>query len=455
MIYTVYLFIFIMIGEAMIPNLSSVGASATLRTVTTNRFKSGLLSVSSALPITPKTACIAPLLLSVLRRGTEKYPTLAHINRRLEYLWGTGFSVRCFYRGNYQILGFSAELLDSAYLPADTEDLTDAALELLGEILFHPVLDADGLLSEKYVESEKALQCDAIRAAKNNPRGYAMEQCRAILYDGEPCGALQYGTEAETEAITREELTDFWRTWIKGWSPDCFYVGPADPALLKEKLERAFGARIALEKAPLPRGLGEAREGRGLLAREELPVSQSQLVIGLRCNTTLNDADYFATAVMNEMLGVSPISKLFMNVREKLSLCYSCSSLYNAFMGTLLISCGIRRENREQAEQAILREIRAIAEGDFREQELEAAKKSLDNAYDQLKDSPGGLENFFYGRALVGNCLSPEDCRAGFCTVQAEDVSRVARAMTVDVTYFLEGTQAGEGELDEDDGEEI
>ena len=165
----------------MNPREYRVGATGKLMVLSTDRFKSGLLSVSSAMPITPRSACLAPLLLSVLRRGTEKYPTLADINRRLDYLWGTGFSIRSFYRGNCQILGFSAELLDTSYLPEGAEDLTDAALELLEQILFYPVLDGDGLLCERYVESEKEMQIDAIRAAKNNPRGYAMERCRSIL----------------------------------------------------------------------------------------------------------------------------------------------------------------------------------------------------------------------------------------------------------------------------------
>ncbi len=439
----------------MNPSVYRVGSAGLLRVIPTDRFKSGLLSVSSAMPITQKSACLAPLLLSVLRRGTEKYPTLADVNRRLDYLWGTGFSIRSFYRGNCQILGFSAELLDSSYLPSGAEDLTDAALELLEQILFFPVLDADGLLSARYVESEKELQIDAIRAAKNNPRGYAMERCRSILYDEESCGIPQYGTEEETASVTREELTAFWRAWVAHWVPDCFYVGPSDPEALRALLERRLGARISNSCEPLPEILGKKRTGRELRREETLAVSQSQLVIGLRAEAGLNDEGYFAHAVMNELLGASPMSRLFVHVREKLSLCYSCASLYNPFMSTVLINCGIRAENRARAEREILRQIEQISKGEFSESELEAAKKSLDHSYAQLYDSPGGLENFFYGRALAQNAASPEDCRAGFARVTAAQVASAARALSVDVTFFLEGTLVGEEGEDEDDGEEI
>jgi hypothetical protein len=145
-----------------------------------NRFKAGMLSVSSVVPITEEGACLFPLLLSVLRRGTEKYPTLADLNRRLDYLWGTGFSIRNYYRGNLQVIGFSADLLDPVYLPSGAEDLLGAVLALIREILYHPVLDPDGLLSARYVESEKELQCDAIRAAKICLEGYTLSD--SILF---------------------------------------------------------------------------------------------------------------------------------------------------------------------------------------------------------------------------------------------------------------------------------
>lgn len=162
----------------MIPNIYPAGRAATLYTAETDRFKTGLFSVLSTLPITRENAVFAPLLLSVLRRGTQQYPTLSDISRRLDWLWGAGFSVRASYRGNLLVVGFTANLLDSSYLPQDSGDLMGGILDLMREILFAPVRDADGLLSAAYTESEKGLQCDAIRAQKNNPRAYAADRCR-------------------------------------------------------------------------------------------------------------------------------------------------------------------------------------------------------------------------------------------------------------------------------------
>jgi predicted Zn-dependent peptidase len=214
----------------------------------------------------------------------------------------------------------------------------------------------------------------------------------------------------------------------------------------------AFGDRISMMGSDLlPPVCGTPRAGRGLRVEESLPVGQSQLLIALRCNVTAGHPDAPVCAVLNEMLGNSPISRLFVYVREKRSLCYSCASSYSSYYGTFLIACGLKRENRQKAEREILRQLRCLAKGEFRTEELEAAKKSLENTYRQVEDSPSALETFYYGRSLMGLHASLEERRAEFAAVTAEDVARVAGSLTADVTYFLEGTQEDGEDYDDEE----
>ena len=428
----------------MIPVLHKIADWADLRVCSTQKFKSGSLTVSSVMTVDRENACLFPLLLSVLRRGTEKYPTLSDINKRLDYLFGTTFGIRSIMRGNCLIVGFCADLLDPAYLPAGGEEITDGVLELMEQILFHPLLGEDGMLLERYVESEKRMQIDLVRASKNNPRAYAGDRSKEIILEGEPGGIPLYGSEEEILAVTREELTAFWRRWIEDLRLDCFYVGGEDPERLAEKLRRVFGDRLSHTPAPELKLCTDLRVGRGLRVDEHMPVAQSQLIIGMQIPAQVGTPEDAVAVVLSEILGSSPISKLFVNVREKQSLCYSCGSVYAGFFGNLLIACGIKAENRERAEREILRQVQALAEGDFTDGELDAAKKSLENAYRQVEDSPGGLENYYYGRALAKNTESLCDRREAFARVSREDVMQRAQAMTVDLVYFLEGTLVGE-----------
>ncbi len=430
----------------MIPKTYEPACGGSLSVYPTDKFKSGLLSVSFVLPIERTGAWKTSLLLSVLRRGTEKYHSLAELNAKLDYLYGTEFSIRNFYRGDRKIVGFTADILNSDCLP-EGEDLTEDVLDVMKQILFYPLLDENGLLNARYVESEKKNLCDSIRSLKNNPRGYASERCRNLLYRNEPCGVSSLDAIDEIMAVSATDLTAYWRELITEITPSCFYVGNAAPEALCRALSDAFTSFFSAN-APMPshRPMILRRADEVLRVNEPLSVSQSQLVIGLRTGISVLDDNYYICSIFNELLGASPVSKLFMNVREKLSLCYFCSSYYNPYKGTVMIHCGLDRENREAAEGEILAQIDAIAKGDFSDDELEAAKRSMLNAARQIEDSPGSLENFYFSRMLVGRAASLEECRALYETVTREDIIAVAKGISTDVVYFLEGVLSGEEE---------
>ena len=425
------------------PSVCPVGANGVLRALCTDKFKAGQLSFCTVLPITRENAVMAPLMLSVLRRGTERYPTLADINRRLDDLYGSSLWVQCFYRGDRLILGFGMDLLDETYLP-EPMNLTDGVLEILDQILFHPRLDPDGLLNEKSVEREKELQCDDIRALRNVPAQYAAAHARRFFYRDTPAGIPLYGTEEEVRAVTREALTAYWLEWRKNLVPDCFYIGFSDPDTLANALTKVFDRPENRAARPI-KGLSDLPVKTDAPTirheEEELPVSQGQLVLGFRTGgVTVWHPDYAATVVMTELLGLSPASLLFMNVREKLSLCYSISAGYDGFRGSLFISCSLASRNREVAEREILAQVDAIREGRFSDEDLDAARKSLGGAYRRLEDRPASLEAFWFGRSLADVRDTPEVCRRRFLAVTREEVVEAARRLSLDTVYFLRGT---------------
>ena len=437
----------------MIPKLISVDDRFSLRLLSTERFKAGTLSLSTVQPITAEHTYLTSLMMSVLLRGSEKYPTVAALNRRLDYLYGSELSVRNFYRGDLQVIGLCANVLSDAYLSGtDGETLLDDVLEVMEQILFYPALDENGLLNAHYVESEKKLQCDTIRAQKNNPHAYAADRLRAMLYEGEPCGTPLYGTIEEVMAVTAETLTAHWRAWRESAAWHAFCVGSMDEARVADALKKRIlphlsGASPACTFQPHATVDVTAVKR----ATETQPIKQGHLVMGFRTGCTLCDADFYASTVFNELLGASPVSKLFMNVRERLGLCYSCSSVYNIYKGTLLVSCGTEHEKFALAESEIQKQIREIADGRFTDEEWQAAKHSLENAYRQLEDSPAAMESYYFGRALAGVSQSMQDCRDGFAAVTREQVIAVAERITTDAVFYLCEDPASAQEDDDDE----
>ncbi len=429
----------------------------TVRACHTEQFKAGRLSLSIVLPI-QKTAYMTALLFSVLLRGTEDYPSVSALNRRLDYLYGAELSMRNSYRGDCHVVGFSVDFLSDEYIKDGAEALLPALCELMAQILYRPVLDADGLLGARYVESEKLLQCDAIRAQKNSPSSYSVQRLNAMLYENEPFGIARLGTVEQVLAVTPEELTAHWRALSESLSLELFYVGSADAGKLARTVTDAFEKYLPTHGRPaLPSPFGGDYTARICREGEEiLPIKQGHLAIGLRApRATIRDDAFYACVLFNELLGASPVSKLFMNVREKLSLCYSCSSAYNAYKGTVVIGCGLENENRDVAQREILRQIRDVANGDFTDEEWLAAQKSLENAYRQMSDSPRALENFYYGRMLAGVDADLDESLARFSRVSREDVMAVAALFSVDSVFFLRADPSrlndGEEGYDEED----
>lgn len=443
-------------GSGTAPKLYSVGEGIRLQVLPTERFKAGMLSVSAVLPIHPQKSPQSTLLLSVLRRGCEKYSTLAQVNRRLDELYGTGLTIQNFYCGDGHVIGFCAELLDESYLPPMEEGLLEGVLDLLVQMLYHPLRDEAGCLLEKYVESEKRLQCDGIRALKNHPRAFAEERMRSLLYEGEPFGVPVCGTEEQVMAITAEELTAHWRELLSAARFRVFYVGNTPADRLMRALEQTLVAEQrgrTLSEWYCPHfGRLRAPRTQVLGVEEEQPVSQGQLVLGFSLGVTVLDEARFADCmVLNELLGMSPVSKLFVNVREKLSLCYRCSSQYHAYTGTLSVSCSLDNVNRERAQQEILAQIQALADGDFTDEELDSAVASLRNVYTQLCDSPAALESFYFGRSVASLRQTPQDCCALFSLVTRRRVTAMAQRLSLEVAYFLKGTLSEQEEAEDEE----
>ena len=447
----------------MIPLELRLGPKLSLRLCQTEKFKTEMLSLSVALPIQGQKPYMTSLLLSVLLRGTESYPDISAINRRLDYLFGTELSVRNFYRGDAQVFGLCANVLGKEYLPEDAperEMLLSQVVAMMREIFFSPVLDENGLLCARYVESEKQLQRDAIRAKKNHPQSYSMDRLRKLMFDSEPCGISLYGTEEEVMAVTPEELTTYWKTLFADLTLHAFYVGASETDSVVDALTNGLGmAKTATETIeknnsaiPLTDVASIKRRQDEQRVCEDLPVHQSALCIGIRTPAAVQDEDFFACALYNELLGSSsPVSKLFINVREKLGLCYSCFSAYNAYKGALTICCSLEGDRIAEAEAEIRKQLAALAAGDISDEEWQAAQKSMANAYRQMSDSPSAMEVYYLGRALAGVSISPEEASARMAALSRADVVRVAQKMQIDTVFILHPTAAGEEQSDEED----
>ncbi len=141
----------------------------------------------------------------------------------------------------------------------------------------------------------------------------------------------------------------------------------------------------------------------------------------------------------NTLFGGSSNSKLFLNVREKLSLCYYASSLYHRQKGLITVSSGIEFQNYQKAYDEIMAPAGGRPEGQLEDWELEGARSTLLNAYATMGDSQGKLENFYLGQAATGQSETPEDLAQAVSGCDGgADLPRHGDG-ALDTVYFLKG----------------
>ena len=429
----------------MKPQYFTVGRFGKLIYIPTDRFKSELLSLSFAVPLSAITAQQNAMLMALSRRGTVSYPTQTALNRHLDGLYSTAISTSNRRLGEMQHITLTADFLGARFVGGGN-GLLPNVIALLHELLCKPFLDEKGLYPEAYVAGEKQVLRDAIRAAINNPRSYALTKARELLCEGEPYALSLIGEEDTIDALTPASLLLRHRALQGEIAPLFCYVGATPPMALLKLLEEVFSE---VGGTPHPFAVQvKAHVGAPRQAEEEMPISQGKLVLGLRTDVSATDRLAPATVLLNEIYGGSPAAKLFMNVREKMSLCYHCSSAYQLQKGIIMANCGIKLSNREVAEEAMLRELEDIRRGRISGVEMEAAALAVASAYRGVFDNPAALARFYTARALVGIDEGIEAWRDRLAAVTREDVVEAAQHLTLGAVFFLKGTDSDEEELE-------
>ncbi|MDR0381389.1 MAG: insulinase family protein [Oscillospiraceae bacterium] len=419
----------------------TVRPGVTLTALQTEQFKTDVLSLSLLRPLSREEAGLSALLPQVLCRGSRTYPDMTRLAARLEALYGARLEPAVRKKGEVQCVGLTADFVDGAYLPARPDQLRDMAA-LMGEILLDPA--GGGEFLPAYVTGERAVLADRIRAERNHKPTYAVRRMLALMCAGEAYGAHELGEAHAVEALEPEALWAHYRAVLARSRVALFYAGPRPPD------EAADIWRGALDALPRAASFDRAdtRVVRTAAARREheenMDIAQGTLILGMRLGVAAGDAQYPAALLAAAVYGGTTTSKLFLSVRERLSLAYYASAWLEGHKGILVVSSGIEAKNRAAAEAEILRQWTAVAEGTISDEELEAARLSLIHRLRAAADRPDRLEDHFLGQAAAGRTEGPDALAERLRGVSRAEVAAVAAGGAWDTVYFLRGEETHE-----------
>lgn len=412
------------------------------RAIHTEKFKSAYLSVTFMAPLNKDTAAVNALLPYVLRRGSCRHESMEAISAALDELYGGAIEPVVRKKGETQCVGFVASFLDDAFA-LEGENILEPAAQLLGELLLQPRLE-DGRFCREYVAGEKANLIDRIRGQINDKRTYASLRLKQLMCQDEAYGVDVWGEEQSAAAITDEQLWQQYQQLLATCEVEVYYCGSAQPERAQAALKQALAALPRSEELQaLECEIRLTASAEPQIVEEAMDVSQGKLAMGFRTGgMTVWEEDYPALLMLNAVFGGTSLSKLFMNVREKLSLCYYASSLFHRQKKMLTVSSGIEFANYQQAYDEILAQLDAVKRGELEDWELVSAKNTLTSAYRSMSDSQGKLENFYLGQSATGNTETPEDLARQVEEVMPERIFAAMDTVKLDTVYFLRGKEA-------------
>lgn len=414
----------------------AVCAGVSFRSIRDVKFKTARMSVNFMLPLQKDTAASNAILPFLLSRASREYPDYTRLGERLSELYGAGIDAEVQKLGDVQLLSVSATGIADRYA-LDKESVSTELSSLLCSMIFDPPFE-DDLFPQDGFEQEKRQIIEAIRSEYNDKRTYARLRCEELMCKNEPYGIGRYGTTDDVEKLRRETLTQAWRELLRRARVEILVLGDCDPGPVYEKFARAFQSEAKTPadgcKMTVVKTADKVRE-----ISEPADVAQSKLVLGFRTAAAVPDEDVWAMKLMVALYGGTPSSKLFLNVREKLSLCYYCSALYNSIKGIMLVQSGVDNKNVERAKEEIIRQLDEVKHGNFDENELNSARLALCNSYRTVSDSLGSLEVWYLSQTFSGGILSPEEAVEKIQAVTRGQVIDMANRVTLDTVYKLLG----------------
>lgn len=416
----------------------AISPGVTLRCYKDSRFKQGCLSFQLVRPMCGEEAAMNALIPAVLLRGTRKRPDLRAITLHLDDLYGASVGAQVRRIGDYQTTGLYCSFMEDRYA-MEGDEILAPMVAFLRELLLEPLLE-DGGFSREFVQSEKKNLISTIESELNDKRAYAAAQLLKTMCSADSFGIPRLGEKQKVEQIDAASLYGHYQKILKQSRIELFYVGSAEPERiaqltegLLEGIERSY---VNLDPQTPFRDAGSSH------TREEMDITQSKLCMGFVTSVTNQSEDFAAMQLLNAIFGAGMTSKLFMNVREKMSLCYSIGSGYYGSKGIVTVSAGIDAQQEETVRQEILRQLDACKGGQITEDELTAAREAVLSGLQTVHDAPGAIEGYYATAALSGLRYSLEEYRQAVRDVCLQDVIRVAGTVNLHSSFFLKGVGA-------------
>ena len=394
----------------------------------TDQYKNNCCRVIFQMPIEKKKITIYSILCDMLTRATKNHSTSRELCIALEELYSASISISNYRMGNYQTVCFQLDVLNDFYTEKGN---FFKGLDLLHDFIFSP------FFSEEYFSIVVEDLTNYLKTIKENPASYSETRLREEISSTHPIGFRSVGYLEDLSTITLEDIKKAYQDMIREGIVDIFIIGDFSVVELQNKIKSTYlfkvihRKKISFETEPIS-------FRKKIVSKEKIDNSQSRLDIGISLHKLTKDEKNYALVLYNLILGGMTNSKLFQEIREKYSYCYSIYSTYQRLDSFFFISSGIDRSNYKKVVDLVEKNLYDMKRGRFTLEDIEEAKENFKTTAITIKESPYSLLNNYIGEYYSE--LEPIDLRVkNMSKVTKKDIITLAKKLKINAIFLLEG----------------
>ncbi len=406
----------------------------TLHLIKNENFKSVMIKVFFREPIKRENITIHNFLTTMLTFSTKKYNTKRKMVLKTQDLYSAHISSRDSRLGNSLNTSFTLTTLKDKYTEKGN---LEKSIEFLRDVIYRPNVK-DNAFDSKSFNIIMNQACLALSSIKEDPSTYSIIRMNEVMDKDSPLSFRTFGYLEDLKNITKENLYTYYKEMIENDDMDIYVIGDIDFEET-DKLIRKYFKSTKFKKTRKNFILDDKKARRKYqIVKEENESNQSKLAIGCRSYKLTEYERNYPLTIFNIILGGGPDSKLFMNVREKNSLCYYINSIPNKLDNTLLIRAGINNSDFKKCLKLIEKEMNDIRKGKFSDEDINKAKEMYLTAIDEIKESESEIISSYYMIELLGTD-DLETKVEKMKNVTKDEIIKVAKKIKIDTVYMLEG----------------
>ena len=303
------------------------------------------------------------------------------------------------------------------------------AVDVLGDMITSSVIDAAD------VESEREVILDEIAMHDDDPEDVVTNAFSETSWRSSSLGRPIAGTAASIAALTRAQITRFYRAAYRPENMVVAVAGNVEHAAVVRQVRKSFSragflADLGNRPSP-PRRPARLRRVTPGEVRIERPFEQVNLLLGVN-GLARNDERRYALGVLNAAVGGGPSSRLFQEVRERRGLAYSVYSFAQHYTdaGAFCVGAGCLPGKLDDVLDVVRQQLSVVARDGITEEELARGKGQLRGGLVLgLEDSASRMSRIAKAELLYDELPSIEEIIHRVDVVTLDDVHTLARSL--------------------------